>query len=227
MANNNLVFFEHQPSAMMEQWMGDDSMKIAKHFSVIDDYLYYDGENTGVYLRGSTGAEGKSAYEVAQENGLTNAETMEEWYDSLKGETGPIGPPMTLSNVIITTIPPKGNNNDYDYITYSTMDEQGNLYDAEGNLIPGVKYTTGMTELEDPTDPTKGYRLYLKVRQGNPGVVGPYWGMTQEEMEDAEAEREESEEEGGPYPPVEDDSSTDEEDWQEAPSTDIPSSEGN
>ena len=37
-----------------------------------------------------SGADGKSAYEIAQENGFEGSE--EEWLESLKGEQGPVGP---------------------------------------------------------------------------------------------------------------------------------------
>lgn len=190
MANNKLIFFEHQPSSMIEQWMGDDSMKISKHFSVIDDYLYYDGENTGVYLKGSTGDTGKSAFELAQENGVTDTNSFEEWYATLKGEKGDTGSPMIVKNIVVTSIPPKGNNNDYNYVKFKSIDAQGNLYDENGNIIPGYSYTMGTVEPIDPTDPNEGYNMFLKVRQGNPGVVGPNWNMTQVELQDAQDARE-------------------------------------
>ena len=56
---------------------------------------YLDGrvntlENAGPGPAGPAGADGKSAYEVAQSNGFTGSET--EWLASLKGETGAQGP---------------------------------------------------------------------------------------------------------------------------------------
>ena len=51
---------------------------------------YLDGRVTSLETAGPTGADGKSAYEVAQDNGFTGTET--EWLASLKGETGAQGP---------------------------------------------------------------------------------------------------------------------------------------
>ena len=100
---DNLVFNEYQKSAMAEQYMGDDIMQISKHFSVIDNYLYFDGENTGMYLRGDQGLQGErgergfSAYELAVANGFEGDEAT--WLEGLKGDRGSdaLLPQLTVS----------------------------------------------------------------------------------------------------------------------------------
>lgn len=76
---------------------------VAHHITLkqIKDYTL-DGISTGGGGTGNGGADGKSAYEIAQENGYTG--TVTEWLASLKGPTGdtgatgatgPQGPPGT------------------------------------------------------------------------------------------------------------------------------------
>lgn len=48
-----------------------------------------DGAKTATINDGADGADGKSAYELAKENGYTG--TLEEWLESLRGEAGADG----------------------------------------------------------------------------------------------------------------------------------------
>ena len=52
---------------------------------IYQGYWYIGGENTGVKAVGSDGAEGKSAYDLALENGFEGS--VEEWLESLRGES--------------------------------------------------------------------------------------------------------------------------------------------
>ena len=108
---DNLVFNEYQKSAMAEQYMGDDVMQISKHFSVIDNYLYFDGENTGMYLRGDQGLQGErgergfSAYELAVANGFEGDEAT--WLEGLKGDKGNDAPLPQLTVSAYNTSEPE------------------------------------------------------------------------------------------------------------------------
>jgi len=53
-------------------------------------YVWQENTNTWKNVGPIRGPEGKSAYDLAVENGFEG--TMEEWIESLKGETGPRGP---------------------------------------------------------------------------------------------------------------------------------------
>lgn len=85
-------------SKMGEAYSGDESLNLDNMVKIIDNYVYINGINTGVYVRGS---DGKSAYEIAVEHGFAGTE--EEWLDSLRAtvtinstETGQAG---TAANV--------------------------------------------------------------------------------------------------------------------------------
>lgn len=80
-------------SAMSDVYSGDQTLNLDDTVKVIDDYIYIDGVNTGVNVRGT---DGKSAYEIAVEHGFAGTE--EEWLDSLRAtvtinstETGQAG----------------------------------------------------------------------------------------------------------------------------------------
>ena len=63
----------------------------------IDGKLYARSDKTWVEItNGGQGADGKSAYEIAVENGFVGTE--QEWLDSLQGEEGPTGPPGPPGN---------------------------------------------------------------------------------------------------------------------------------
>lgn len=70
-------------SVMGGTYSGDQVLAIGDHLAIIDDYVYIDGVNTGVYVKGS---DGKSAYQIAVDHGFVGTE--EEWLASLKGADG-------------------------------------------------------------------------------------------------------------------------------------------
>lgn len=88
-------------SKMGEAYSGDESLNLDNMVKIIDNYVYINGINTGVYVRGS---DGKSAYEIAVEHGFVGTE--EEWLDSLRAtvtvnstETGDAGTAAEVEDV--------------------------------------------------------------------------------------------------------------------------------
>ena len=53
-----------------------------------DGNWYIDDVNTGVYSMGQDGVNGKSAYEIAVENGYTGS--LEQWIEGLKNSDGTV-----------------------------------------------------------------------------------------------------------------------------------------
>ena len=69
-----------------QEWL--DSLKGEKG---VDGEKGADGKDGAEGDNGAPGAQGLSAYEVAKQNGLTTAETEEEWIKSLQGTDGKDG----------------------------------------------------------------------------------------------------------------------------------------
>ena len=69
---------------------GDEVLNIVNQLEVIDDYVYVNGENTGINVRGQDGAPGKSAYdsyvEVCESQGVTPL-SEQDWVDTLQTVT--------------------------------------------------------------------------------------------------------------------------------------------
>lgn len=140
-------------------------------------------EETGV----GNGADGKSAYDIAVENGFEG--TLEEWLESLKGEKGDKGDPYTLSEadkaaITASVIESLGGNPVFGYVdANNNIIVSGNLADGSysvkyemengstvniGSLVlSGSEPEPTYTNLADPTsaDWKEGYRL--SISSGN------------------------------------------------------------
>jgi len=147
---DNLIFNEYQGSAMAEQYMGDDVMQISKHFSVIDDYLYYDGENTGMYLRGNQGLQGErgerglSAYDVAVVNGFEGDET--SWLEGLKGERGSDAPLPHLTVSAYNASEPEAT------LTASATETGNNIWNFRFGIPAGMPLVWNPADNEESDD---------------------------------------------------------------------------
>ena len=56
-------YLHHTHPVMYDHYSGDEVLHITDHVEVIDNYVYIDGINTGVNVKGDPGANGKSAYQ--------------------------------------------------------------------------------------------------------------------------------------------------------------------
>lgn len=70
-------------SVMGDVYSGDQILDTDGIIEIIDDYIYINGVNTGINVRGR---DGRSAYEIALAHGFSGTE--EEWLESLRGENG-------------------------------------------------------------------------------------------------------------------------------------------
>ena len=88
-------------SRMGDAYSGDQSLNLNNIIQIINDYVYINGVNTGVHVKGS---DGLSAYEIAVNHGFVGTEA--EWLESLKakvyvGETTTVnaGEPAKVTDV--------------------------------------------------------------------------------------------------------------------------------
>ena len=62
-------------SVMTQEYSGDENLHIGNHLEVIDNYVYIDGINTGINVKGDPGPAGESAYQsyvnVCKDMGIT------------------------------------------------------------------------------------------------------------------------------------------------------------
>ena len=56
-------YLHHTHNVMGGQFTGDEILHVTDHVEVINNYVYIDGINTGVNVKGDPGPQGKSAYQ--------------------------------------------------------------------------------------------------------------------------------------------------------------------
>lgn len=125
------------------------------------------------------GPQGKSAYELAVENGFQG--TMKQWIESLKGSRGPQGPPgppgetpdLSNFNQQISALQTKVNNQvtksiAHPYFVRAKQDANGTY-----NLtIPGItKYVRGLPILLEPTENNKDGKVKFNINGLGPKDV--------------------------------------------------------
>lgn len=134
-------------------------------------------------LKGETGANGKSAYQVAVDNGYTG--TQEQWLASLvgaKGDTGQTGETgvgvssasVNASNHLIITLT-NGTSIDAGYVKGDTG--QTGATGATGNGIQSATFANGNLTLHY-TDGTSSNAFYVKGDKGDKGDTGATYTLT-------------------------------------------------
>ncbi|MFY0521160.1 hypothetical protein ACOMCU_25530 [Lysinibacillus sp. UGB7] len=144
-----------------------------------DLYVWQDNSNTWKNVGPIQGPQGKSAYDLAVENGFEG--TMEEWVESLKGiqgpqgPEGPQGPPADLTEVtaqlaeVKTKVDnswQKGAYNDMDIMNLKAMSVSKAFYIGSDNW----KSTTSV-EILDFTMPLDNFSGIIKVTYATSGVA--------------------------------------------------------
>jgi hypothetical protein len=106
-------------------------------------------------VRGKGAIAGKSAYEIAQENGYTGSVT--EWLQSLKGEPGPAG------SAVPAIEHKKG---DYDIEKITVLDDNGEpIRDENGEYINIIDYISNIVTNPENTKILKGGKKVTSVNE--------------------------------------------------------------
>lgn len=74
-------------NVMSGPYTGDENLDINNHIAIKNNYVYVDGINTGINVKGDKGDPGESAYEIyvrlRKAQGLDYEEDEEKWLASL------------------------------------------------------------------------------------------------------------------------------------------------
>ena len=111
-----------------------DNKKILDKISVSDsNTLLYDGKEICFGGNNSTTSNGKSAYEIAKDNGFEGTET--QWLESLKGEPGEPGKDADVSDIDLDDIGAAKAEHTHGYVKIVTLSTTEPTTVTDGEIV--------------------------------------------------------------------------------------------
>ena len=150
------------------------------------EYWYIDGEPTGIKAQGAAGSNGKSAFELYQEQNPSFTGNLNDWLETLKGQDGKNGTSwITGAGVPSVEV---GNNGDtyLDIATNYIYIKNLGIWNKVGEISGDREVTNNVVEAHSPWKGKSAVFVGDSITYGSKCDGDKYWEVLEDELELAE-----------------------------------------